>query len=129
MNLHKVVRGLVTAVNPDIIASFVKSTGNALSPSGKAVPKYAAAVSVKIQVQPMSSGDTALAQANMINMQGVMRTIFMYGDTQGIVRPSQQGGDLLKFSRIPNGPVSTWLVVGVLETWPTFCKVVACLQQ
>ena len=129
MNLHKVVRGVIRAVNPDIIATFQRSTGNIVSGSGKAVPSYAKATSVRIQVQPMSSGDTALAQANMISLQGVLRTVYMYGDTQGIVRPSQQGGDILKFPRVPGGPTSTWLTVGVLETWPDFCKVVVCLQR
>jgi hypothetical protein len=52
----------------------------------------------------------------------------MYGNTQGIVRPTQQGGDLLTFPLVPNGPAFTWKVVEVSETWPDWCKVIVCLQ-
>jgi hypothetical protein len=126
MNLHGIVRGAITTVNKDVTAMWSKSTGNTPNADFSQTPTYATAVPIQIQHQALSGGD--LKHADALGLQGILRTVYMYGNKQGVVRPSQQGGDLLTFPLVPNGPTLNWLVVEVGETWPDWCKVTVCLQ-
>lgn len=126
INMHAAVRGQIPAINPDITATFQASTGNTVSPAGKQTPTYAAPVPVVIQSQPLKYSD--LQHINNMNLTGVFRSIHMYGNTQGVVRPTQQGGDLLTFKQAPGSNPQVWKVVQVMETWPQWCRVLACLQ-
>jgi hypothetical protein len=115
MNLHQVVRGAITSVNPDIPAQFLASTGYTINSAGKQTPAYATPVTVTIQVQPLSSQE--LAHINFLNMQGVFRAIYLYGDAEGIVRLQQKGGDLFQFAAFAGDPVANWLTVKAEENW------------
>lgn len=127
MNLHGIVRGAITTVNPDIVAPYLRSTGNTTDAAGEQAPTYAAPVDVRIQVQALTGKD--LQQINYLNIQGVLRAVYMYGNTQGIVRVDAKGGDMLRFPQVPGDPnVQDWLVVAVLETWPDWSKVAVWLQ-
>lgn len=126
MNLHKMVRGAITSVNRDVQAFFLASTGSTTSASGVRAPAYAAAVPVNIQAQALRASD--LRHLSSLNIQGVMRSVHMYGNAQGVVRPNQKGGDLLRFPQVPGAAVQDWLVVCVFETWPDWCRVAVCLQ-
>ncbi len=126
MNLHGIVRGAITSVNPDIVASFQRSSGNTVGADFAQTPTYETAVPVRIQSQALSGG--MLRHAEFLNLQGVLRSVYMYGNTQGIVRPTQQGGDLLTFKLVPQAADSLWKVVEVVETWPDWSLVIVCLQ-
>lgn len=128
MNLHAAVRPLVTAVNPDIQAVLLRSAGYTTNESGSRKPRYLQAQAVTIQVQPMSTGD--IRHAEFLNIQGVLRAVYGYGSTEGIIRATQKGGDLLQFPLSPGEPICTWLTSEVLEVWATgWCKVIAVLQN
>lgn len=108
------------------------STGTTTGASGKRTPTYATPVEIpRAQVQPVA-GD-ALAHVNAMQMQGVHRTVYAYGDIEGIVRPELKGGDLLYFPIVPGGTVRTWLVAHVMESWVPdsagWCNVIATLQE
>lgn len=126
MNLHGIVRRAITTVNPDIAASFERSTGYAVDVNHKQVPGYAAAVPVRIQSQALSGG--MLKHTDNLNLQGVLRSVYMFGNTQGVVRPTAEGGDLLTFKLVPGSADSIWKVVEVVETWPDWSHVIVCLQ-
>lgn len=126
MNLHGIVRGAIQSVNPDITASFQRSNGFTVDANHKQIPAYASAVPVRIQSQAMSGG--MLKHADRLNLQGVLRSLYMFGNTQGIVRPTAQGGDLLTFKLVPGAADSVWKVVEVVETWPDWSHVLVCLQ-
>lgn len=128
MNLHGMVRGVVGAVNPDIAATWERSTGYTTTTDFKQAPSYAAPVTVRAQVQALSGGDVTRLEAAGVSMQAVMRKVYLYGNVSGIVRDDQQGGDLLHFPLVPGGSVKTWLVVNVLEAWPDWCSVAVALQ-
>ena len=115
LNLHATVRGAINSVNPDIAGSYLASTGFTRDAASKRTPTYAAGVAVMLQVQPPSSSD--LKKINLMNLAGVLRTVFMFGTPQSVVRLNVQGGDLLKFPQIPGGPVCTWLIAKVDEGW------------
>lgn len=127
MNLHGTVRGAITSVNPDTPLGWQASTGNTVDAAGNQTPGYAASVSVLGQIQPVP--DKLLAHTDQLNIQGTYRVVYFYGAKNAIVRADQLGGDLLTFPRVTGGAAETWLIVEVLEQWPDWCKVLACLQQ
>ena len=129
MNLHAVVRSVVTAINPDRTGTWRRSTGYTTAADGSRVPQYVD-TSVRMQIQSLTGKD--LYHLNMLNIQGVQRAVYMFSNGQGVVRLDAKGGDLLLFSQDISGPVATWLVVAVLETWTPdaagWCKLGVTLQ-
>lgn len=122
MNLHRIVAPVIATVNPMITATLKYSTGAGIDPATyEQTPTYDTVAGQQIQVQALTGKD--LAQIEGLNLQGVVRAIYLYGDTQGVARPRQKGGDLIIF----NG--ETWLTAIVLETWPGWSKVAATLQM
>lgn len=120
MNLHSIAGPIIAAVNPMIAGKVRYSDGYEMGPGRKQVPKYKPDAAARLQVQPLSGKDLAHLEAQ--NIQGVQRSVYMHGDTQGVVRPLAKGGDLLIFDG------KTWLVTVVFETWPDWCKVGVTLQ-
>lgn len=126
MNLHGIVRGAITTVNPDVLCPYYKSTGFTQDAAFKQVPTYASPVSVPCQIQALTARE--LQHEAFLNIQGLKRGVYMYGNTQGVDRSMVKGGDLLRFAQPGSATVQTWLVVGVLETWPDWSKVGVVLQ-
>ncbi len=113
MNLHSIVRGAITSVNQDRPALYLASTSNTVNADYSQTPAYAPGVPVRIQIQPL--GKEELRHIEKLNMQGVFRTIYMYGNTQGIVRVLVQGGDLIQFSPFQGQTTQNWKVVGPIS--------------
>lgn len=112
MNLHQIVRGPISAVNPDALATVYISTGNATGSGGKRTPQYAPAVpDVPVNIQPLSPTD--IRHVDSLNIEGVDRAIYINGSVRGLERAELKGGDML---RVIN---KWWLVVVVLEPWDT----------
>lgn len=126
INLRAAANGAVQVINPNITGAFYASTGFTIDSTKKQVPTYAAPVDVQMQVQAVSAGE--LRHLENLNVQGVLRSVHMYGNTQGVVRPSQQGGDLLYFPDVPGGTLRVWKVVKVVETWATWSHVIVNMQ-
>lgn len=126
MNLHGLVRGAIGAVNPDIKVRFLRSIGATSNSAARRVPQYSGMRTVNAQVQPLSSRELRHLQSQ--NIQGVMRSVYLYGDVEGVVRVNQRGGDLLQFPIVPGDEILDWRVVEVFETWPDWCRVAVCLQ-
>lgn len=132
MNLHSIVRGAITTVNPDQLITYMRSTGFTVDDTGQQTPTYDTFTGEGAQIQAVSGKD--LAHLNNLNIQGVVRAVYMYGNTNGVVRPNARGGDLLVFPQFIGDAPQTWLVVTVPESWGTvgqggWSKVIVCLQQ
>lgn len=131
MNLHGIVRGAINSVNPDRTALYLKSLGATSTADYKQTPSYAPGVPVRIQVQPL--GKEELRHIEKLNLQGVFRVVYMFGNTQGVVRVLAQGGDLLQFAPFQGQAAQNWLVVGPVDgPWNVeqggWTKVIVCLQ-
>ena len=131
MNLHSIVRGAINSVNQDRTALYLASAGNTVNADYSQTPGYAPGVQVRIQIQPL--GKEELRHIEKLNMQGVFRTVYMYGNTQGIVRVLVQGGDLLQFAPFQGQAAQNWKVVGPVEgPWNVndngWTKFIVCLQ-
>lgn len=126
INVRAAANAAIQVVNPNITATFYRSTGFTVDATRKQVPSYAAATNVQIQAQAVSARD--LKHLDGLNIEGVLRSVHMWGNTQGVVRPSQQGGDLLYFRDVPTGTLRVWKVVKVVETWPDWSHVIVNMQ-
>lgn len=126
MNLHGIVRGAITSVNPDINATLLRSNGYVTGADGKQVPVFLT-YSGKIQAQGVSAKD--LEHTDFLNIQGVLRTVYLRGNWAGVVRADQKGGDIMKFAQTPGAVVQDWCVVMVKEQWPDWCSVIVWLQS
>ncbi len=130
MNLHAIVRGAITTVNPDVVATYRRSTGYTTAADGRQVPAYTDVPNVPVQVQALSFQD--LQHLSGLNIQGVRRALYLYGTAMGVVRNLQRGGDLFVFAPgiLPEG--TTWLVAHVIEQWgpgAEWCKACITLQN
>ncbi|SDR17632.1 hypothetical protein [Paraburkholderia tuberum] len=129
MNLHGIVSPIIAAVNPMTDATLRRSAGYDTGPDLRQVPKYAD-TGVTAQVQALTAME--LQHIAGLNLQGVLRAAYLYGNVQGVVQGDKKGGDLVLFADDDGVRAdlrgTTWLVVQVLETWPDWCKVVLCQQ-
>ena len=93
--------------------------------AGKRTPKTIT-LTVDAQVQALSATD--LKHIDGLNITGVMRSVYMYGNAAGVVRADQIGGDILVFPEVPGGCNKNWLINQVIETWSDWCHVIVTLQ-
>lgn len=121
MNLHGIVSGAISAVNPFLPATFQASIGSTTLPDGTRVPAYAPPVTVAVQVQALQYND--LMKLSGLNIQGVRSKVYVDGSMNGLVRGERKGGDLLTMA---DGTV--WLVAIVLEDWPDWCSLAVTRQ-
>lgn len=126
MNLLAATAGAVGVVNPSLTATLYHSDGYATTASGKQVPAYRGPDTGRAQVQALTGKD--LEHVNNLNLQGVFRAVYLFGNWSGVVRADRKGGDMLVFPQAPGEQPSYWLAVAVLESWADWTKVAAWLQ-
>lgn len=130
MDLRGLANAVSSTVNPNITVGIKRSTGFTTDPlSLKQVPAYAATVTGPAQLQALDNDD--LKQLDGLNITGTLRAIYMRGVLAGVVRPTQQGGDVVTIAAqagVPDMLVGTWLVVRVLEGWSGWTKAAIVLQ-
>lgn len=125
MNLRQLANPLTQTINPNTSITWKQSTGYVTDSAGRRVPTYTS-TTIDAQIQPLSSSD--LKHVDGLNMQGIMRSVILYGNVAGISRADQQGGDILVFPEIPGATNRNWLVTQVMETWPDWCRVIVTMQ-
>jgi hypothetical protein len=110
MNLHNVVQGYITAVNPPLLCTLQASTGYTTASDGKRVPTYATPVAIEVQCQALTYND--ILQVSSLNIQGVRLAMYLTGNWNGVVRNDNKGGDLIT---LPDNTI--WLAAMILENW------------
>ena len=121
MDLRGLANGVTSTINPNETVTVLRSTGFTTGAGAKQVPSYAAPVSGPAQIQALDADD--IKQLDGLNIQGTIRAIYLRGTLAGVVRPNQTGGDIVQISG------QDWLVVKVLEGWPTWTKAAIVLQM
>lgn len=121
MNLRGIANSVAQIVNPNVLATFRKSTGYTKGAGQKQIPSYQDYEDVPVQKQALSGDD--LKQIEKLNIQGTVSVIYSYQQATGTQRPTEQGGDLFLLGS------DSWLVVKVLEQWPQWTKCVVVLQS
>lgn len=110
MNLHGIVSPIVSAVNPTILVTLQRSIGSVQNADFSRTAQYDNYINIPAQIQAMQFTD--LKQVEGLATTGLRRKIYLYGNSNGIVRTLQKGGDLII---LPDQ--SQWLIVFVFETW------------
>jgi hypothetical protein len=95
MHLRRLVRGSINAVNRDKQIVWLASRGTLLGTGGVATPTYAPALTVWAQIQPIPTDE--LAHLEQLNIQGVLRQVYLRNAVASAVRADGTGGDLLRF--------------------------------
>jgi hypothetical protein len=121
MDLRGLANGVTATVNPNKTVTVRRSTGYTIGAGRKQVPAYADPVTGPAQIQALDAND--IKQLDGLNIQGTVRAIYLRGVLAGVVRPDGTGGDLVEIG------AETWLVVKVLEGWPTWTKAAIVLQM
>lgn len=121
MDLRSVANSVSCVVNPNVTVQVQASTGYTIGAGLRQVPTYATAVTGPAQFQAVNSSDLKLMDG--VNIQGVLRSVYLRGSLAAVVRPNGTGGDIIVD---PSG--ETWLVVKVVESWPTWTKAIIQLQ-
>lgn len=126
MNLRGLVNSYTQLTNENILINWVQSTGYTIDNAGKRTPT-SLTLTVKAQIQALDT--TNLQHTDGLNITGVMRSVYLYGNAAGVVRADNIGGDILVFPEVPNGCNRNWLITQVVETWSDWCHVIVTLQQ
>lgn len=120
IRLRTLANRLTTAINPNIPASLLVSTGYGTDPSGKQVPTYAPKETVCVQVQALTQKE--LQHLDKLNITNGQAGLFIDRQLNSADRSTGSGGDIIVFEDEWQTPEdlrdSTWLVVAVLEGWP-----------
>ena len=127
MNVRRLANQAVQTVNRNITVAWIASTGGYTTAADGTRTAITSTRNMQAQVQPLSSGD--LAHTDGLNLQGVLRSVHLYGQAAGVVRADQKGGDILQFPEAPGGPMRNWRVVTQMEAWPTWARVVVQMQN
>ena len=126
MNLHGMAYGAIGTVNPMIKATILKSAGYTIGADYSQVPTFTS-VTGYIQMQGLAEREFAtLDHVDQMNMNGVIRKIYAFGNLSMVIRTLGTGGDLIQTGAAPN--VLTWKLVRVYEAWPDWCSVVVRQQ-
>lgn len=127
MDLRGLANSISNAVNPNMIVTVTPSTGFTIGAGAKQIPTYGPSVTGPAQLQALDGAD--LKQIDGLNLEGVIRAIYLRGALNGVVRTAGKGGDLVTIAPPSPAPyVGTWLVAKILETWPLWTKAVIVLQ-
>ena len=121
MDLRGLANGVTSTVNPNKTVTVRRSTGYTIGAGRKQVPGYADPVTGPAQIQALDAND--IKQLDGLNIQGTVRAIYLRGVLAGVVRPDGTGGDIVQIAG------QDWLVVKVLEGWPTWTKAAIVLQM
>jgi hypothetical protein len=121
MDLRGLANGVTSTVNPNQTVTVLRSTGFTTGAGRRQVPSYAAPVTGPGQIQALDAND--IKQLDGLNVQGTIRAIYLRGNLAGVIRPDGTGGDIVQIAG------QDWLVVKVLEGWPTWTKAAIVLQM
>ena len=121
MDLRGIANGVTSTVNPNRTVTVLRSTGYTIGAGRRQVPGYAAPVTGPGQIQALDAND--IKQLDGLNVQGTIRAIYLRGNLAGVIRPDGTGGDIVQIAG------QDWLVVKVLEGWPTWTKAAIVLQM
>lgn len=113
MNLHAIVRGAITQVNPDLTVQIYYAVGQQ-NIDGLVIPSYDPPETIKAQWQPYSIND--LRHVERLSTTELSDQVFLFSDANrppsGIQRvPLARTGDFIKKGN------EWYLITDILEDW------------
>lgn len=126
MNLRDIANAATQAINPNTTGDVWRSTGYSTAGDGTRTPSFARMM-LGAQMQVQAATGRELEHLDSLNIQGIIRAVYVDGAIQGANRSMNTGGDILNFTD-PAGV--WWLVAHVLEPWSgSGWTKVACTMQ
>ena len=122
MSLRGLANSMTSVVNPNVVGVVALSSGYTTDSAGVRTPTYTYIQNVTMQMQPLTGRE--LQHLDGLNLQGILRAIYIEGSLEGVRRLQGRGGDMVQIEG------SWWLVVQVLEPWNQsgWCKVAVSEQ-
>ncbi|MBC6659585.1 hypothetical protein H9I30_16440 [Morganella morganii] len=115
----------IQCVNKNLPAVLMANDGYEIDESGRQIAKYTES-DISVQLQSLSTQD--LEHLGVITQQGE----FIYGYARGQIaalrRAKQKGQDKLRFAAYGEDDVSIWNVTKVIESYPSWVKVLLWRQ-
>ncbi|CDH33894.1 conserved hypothetical protein [Xenorhabdus bovienii str. Intermedium] len=125
MNIREMANSLITTVNPNINAVLVINNGYTINEAGEQIPDYSEH-DIIVQLQSLSTRD--LDHLGVINQQGQFIYAYAKGQISALRRTKDKGSDRMKFAAYGEDAVSEWNVTQVIESYPTWVKVLLWRQ-
>jgi len=125
-DVRSIANPFTQITNPNQEIAWLQNSGYTTDATGHRTPLQTT-VPIQAQIQGLSAAD--LRHLDGLNIEGVLRSVHMFGNVQGVVRADQKGGDILQFPEIPGGTIKNWLIIKVMETWTNWARVVVALQN
>lgn len=119
IDVRAIANATIQPINGDVSVTIRKNTGYTIGAGRRQYPTYNN-ITGMAQVQALDNKD--LIKLEGLKLQGNIRALYLKGNLHGIIRAEQLGNDMVIYdSRV-------WLIAKVLETWPTWTKVVILEQ-
>lgn len=126
INVRAIANTAIQCVNPDLSAVLLANDGYDTDEAGFQTPKFAE-YAISIQLQSLSTAD--LEHLGVINQQGEFIYGYARGQIEAIRRAKQKGADKISFIAYGESEPSEWLVTQVIESYPSWVKVLLCRQS
>lgn len=115
----------IQCVNKNLPAVLMANDGYEIDESGKQAAKYSES-DISVQLQSLSTQD--LEHLGVINQQGQFIYGYARGQISALRRAKKQGADKLRFNAYGEDEESEWLVTQVIESYPSWVKVLLWRQ-
>lgn len=125
INLRGIANGIINAINPDTPAILKVNEGYDTSASGTQIPKF---VEQPIMIQLQSIETAALEHLNLVSQQGQFSYAYADGRISALRRSLGKGNEQLVFTPYGEDEAVTWKVIKVIESYPSWVKVLICRQ-
>lgn len=125
INVRRLANFATQNVNPNMGAKLRVNTGYTVAPGGVQTPSYDQ-LDIEIQAQSLSSQEKF--NLDLINKQGEHISVYAYGAIHAIRRIVQKGSSELLFTPYGESETATWRVEQVMESFPTWCRLLLWRQ-
>ncbi|HHR6440501.1 TPA: hypothetical protein ACS777_001208 [Providencia alcalifaciens] len=126
IKVRAIANAAVQVVNKNLPATLLANEGFDTDEAGYQTPKYSEH-EISMQLQSLSTQD--LEHVGVINQQGEFIYGYASGQIEAIRRAKQKGADKISFVAYGESEVSEWLVTKVIESYPSWVKVLLWRQQ
>lgn len=125
IKVRAIANSAIQVVNKNLPATLVANEGFEIIPGGKQVPKLTS-YEISAQMQSLSTQD--LEHLGVINQQGEFIYCYARGKIEAIRRAKDKGADKISFVAYGESEPSEWLVTKVIESYPSWVKVLLWRQ-
>lgn len=125
IKVRAIANSAIQVVNKNLPATLIANEGFEIIPGGKQVPKFAS-YEISVQMQSLSTQD--LEHLGVINQQGEFIYCYARGQIEAIRRAKDKGADKISFVAYGESESSEWLVTKVIESYPSWVKVLLWRQ-